>query len=171
MPAIRNEEMLMECTVCTAREMATLHVSDRDVLQIHGQLSRHCKHCRQDTLWEIASHVQSEHFGPKQPSSIERGAIPGQTVLQNKERRKQRRCKMTLTGCIRHGGSVDVVAVRDASPKGVRFQSSKLYVLNTWVEAAVPYLEGSQNIFMSGRIVWHQRTSAGPQVYGLRYDR
>ncbi len=169
MPAVRTQKMLMECTACTARETATLHELDSDTLQTTGRLLRHCKHCLQDTPWQIASHSRS---GPSAsaPAPTPWRAVPRQPEPEKKERRRQRRCKAGMTGCIRHGGDDEVVKVLEASRDGVRFLSAKRYILNTWVELAVPYLPGSSNIFVSGRIVWHGRTPEGPQVYGLKYD-
>jgi hypothetical protein len=95
--------------------------------------------------------------------------IPCATNPQNSERRKQRRCKMKMMGCIRDGDSEDVITVLDASRKGIRFQSPKQYP-NTWVQVAVPYTRGTSNIFMSGRIVWRKRITATLQEYGLLYD-
>lgn len=172
MATMRSQKMLMECTVCMAREMVALHELDRDALRANDSLSRHCKHCLQDTLWQIASHTRNVDSGSTHNApTTGYGAIPCETNSQQRDRRKQRRAKMKMTACIRARGSEDVVTVLDASRHGIRFQSSKQYALNTWVQVAVPYMGGTSNIFMSSRIVWRKSITAGLQEYGLRYDQ
>ena len=171
MTTLRSQEMMMECSVCTAREMIALPESYRDTLRAKNGLSRHCKSCLQNTLWQIASHTISTASGLTHSSpSIGRGAMPRETNSQKKESRKQRRCKIRMTACIRHAGSEEVETVLDASRYGIRFQSSNHYSC-TWVQVAVPYTGGSSDIFVSGRIVWRKRLTARLQDYGLRYDQ
>jgi hypothetical protein len=103
-------------------------------------------------------------------ASHTRGGYAAITNYPMTERRKTRRCKVEMTGCIRDGDSEDVITVLDASRNGIRFQSSKQYP-STWVQVAVPYMAGSSNIFMPGRIVWRKRITESLQEYGLQYDQ
>ena len=168
MTTLQSQGTLMECTVCATRETIVLRELDRHASRATEALTRHCKYCLRDTLWQIVSHTRGVDSGLTHGAPGHE-AIPGEAKSQGGERRKQRRCKMKMTGCIRDGDFEDVVTVLDASRTGIRFQSSRQYP-KIWVQVAVPYTRGISNIFMSGRIVWRKSITPTLQEYGLRYD-
>ena len=91
--------------------------------------------------------------------------------MANEESRRQRRLKVALKACVRLGGREDVVQVLDTSRGGIRFRSALVYVEPVFVDVAMPYTEGSENFFVSGRIVWRKTVQPGEFEYGLKYAK
>src|SRR5574340_280347 len=87
------------------------------------------------------------------------------TAMANQDSRRQRRLKVALKACVRLGGREDVVQVLDTSRGGIRFRSALVYVEPIFVEVAMPYTEGSENFFVSGRIVWRHTAQPGEFEY------
>src|SRR5208282_2442739 len=63
------------------------------------------------------------------------------------------RLKTRLTACIRQQGSDDELAVCEAiSANGVTFRSRRRYLESARVAIAVPYADGTANIFLAARV-------------------
>lgn len=65
----------------------------------------------------------------------------------------------------------DIVEVMNISRGGMCFRSSRTYREDSWIQVAVPYTEGAENIFVAGRIVRSRRINNALTEYGVEYVR
>jgi len=149
---------VMRCESCRTQENVVLDEIQRSVLEINRRLCRACDVCATATLW-------SEFDQPVAAAEIDAAEASGA------DRRKQFRVKMKTAACIcLPGGQADVTQALDVSRGGVGFRSSHEYLEDTWVRVAVPYIPGSANIFVSGRIAWRHPAPDGTCEYGVQYS-
>ena len=149
---------VMRCETCRTKENVALDEIQRSVLEINHRLCRACDVCATATLW-------SELDQPIAAADIDGPEASGA------DRRKQFRVKMKTAACIcLPGGQTDITQALDVSRGGVGFRSSHEYLEDTWVRVAVPYIPGSANIFVSGRIAWRRPGSDGMCEYGVQYS-
>jgi len=149
---------LMSCENCHARESVVLDEIQRSVLEINHRLYRTCGVCATATLW-------NELEQPFSAGEIDKPEASGA------ERRKQFRVKMKTAACIcLPGGQTDVTKALDVSRGGLAFRSGHEYIEDTWVRVAVPYIPGSANIFVAGRIAWKRPATNGTWEYGVQYS-
>jgi hypothetical protein len=149
---------IMRCESCQAKENVTVDEIQRSVLAINHRLCRTCGVCATATFW-------NELDQPISAADIDKPEASGA------DRRKQFRVKMKTAACIcLPGGQADVTQALDLSRGGVGFRSSHEYLEDTWVRVAVPYIPGSANIFVAGRIAWRHPAANGMCEYGVQYS-
>jgi hypothetical protein len=160
--------ILLECRRCTSREVVGMIDIELEVFKTNGHIVRNCKTCFEQTDWlmvpdDLTADASPQRLGsPRKPSSNNSRAV---------NRRKHKRVEMELTACIRGSGHAEeLVNTADISKGGMRFLSKTDYSISSWVEVAVPYVDGSANIYMAARIVRVQESKkAGFREYGIEY--
>lgn len=143
----------LECVRCQERETVEQSDLESDVYLVNEGIVRFCKRCGSSTFWKrpsepaaAADDVAVEAILPPEPA-----ATP---AARQENRRKHVRTRVSFNACIRSFVfGDDIVTCEDMSRGGLRFKSRKLYIPNAQIEVAAPYSLGSQNIFVSARIV------------------
>lgn len=145
--------LLMECQVCTSRDVVYLNEIEIQVFQANQSLSRPCGSCAQTTLWKgVASGASAQPAPPSTPDSPapEPALVPQPSTVG---RRRNTRVNTKLMACIRQAGFGDeVVMTENVSRGGLCFRSSKGYLTGTPIEVSVPYSPAGANIFTPARI-------------------
>ncbi len=123
-------------------------------------MARACSRCGRLTYWKSLS------------GNLEIEAPASSPLSWDSNRRKHNRIKMKVSAGIRQTlpAGDDAVKVIDVSRGGVRFLSTRTYLMNTLVQAAVPYTAAAENLFIPARIVG-RRTEQPIREYGLAYIR
>jgi hypothetical protein len=158
----------MECTGC--HSVCTLSLSDID-LEIFGatrELIRSCRKCRSSGIWkETTLEVRAHQLG------VAAGRKPNPKSIASpiEERRKNRRTAMKTAGCIRFSGVEVIVDCEDVSKGGFRFKSTKEYPEGTRIEAAVPYIKFSNNVFSLASIMYCHKIPDGQFRHGVTYTK
>jgi len=162
----------LECGGCEGRELATLSMLERDVFQANRSLTRPCKWCEGDTVWQLASH---EAAGDKR-SSVEPPKMtrvqPVAEPAKGRNARKHSRVQMKMTACVHEPGygTEEIVQVENVSRGGLSFLSPNGYGLNSLIEVAAPYMKGGDNVFSFARV---KRIELLPdknlKLYGVSY--
>jgi len=156
----------LECSGCGS--VCTLSLSDID-LEIFGatrELIRSCKNCNTSGIWKETSLAVRARKPRNLPG---RDQDSGSIVSPMEERRKNKRASMKTSGCIRFSGLEDVVDCEDISKGGFRFASRKKYPEGTRVEAAVPYIKFSTNLFSMASIIYCHKMPDGQFRHGVTY--
>jgi hypothetical protein len=155
----------LECVGCQEREIVEQSDLESDVYLVNEGIVRFCKHCGSSTFWKrpsqpaaAADDAPVEAMLSPEPAASPGPApnpVPALTPAAHQEnRRKHVRTRVSFQACIRSFAfSDDIVICEDISRGGLRFKSRKLYTPNAQIEVAAPYSPGSQNIFVSARIV------------------
>ena len=156
--------VLLECRVCSKRELTYLNEVEMLVFYANRSITRPCGKCAASTSW-----VRGEHdawVGPPPERVAEKEKIDGRSI-----KRKHTRLKLRMDVCVRtleYGD--DVARLDDISRGGFGFRSRKRYVKNQRVEAATNYRKGSPNIFVPARITSVGRPGNDEFVrYGVAY--
>ena len=150
--------LVMFCENCRCQETVVLDEIQSSVLEMNRRLCRSCSNCATATFWSELKEPTT-CLEPKSEGSID-------------ERRQQHRVKMKTAACIcRPGEPADVAQVLDISRGGLGFKSMQEYMEDTWVRVAVPYIPGSANIFVAGRIAWKRPSANGMHEYGVEYAK
>lgn len=161
--------MLLECCYCGSREVVYVNELELTGFESNRCIARHCKSCGVPSVW-----AQAPHEDPKKA----RARGNGQAIRVEKhpdgtrgERRKVVRLKARLTACVRQAGSDDELAVcEEISSFGLSFRSRKRYTPQTRIDIAVPYTQGSANIFVAARVVHSEEIpTAGLFRNGIEY--
>lgn len=161
--------MLLECSYCRNREVVHLSEMELKGFETNRGIARHCKACGVPTIWIQAHHehlkkdsIQGNGTEPRTDASGESGSA---------ERRHSARTKAHLTVCIRPADSDDELAVsEEISLGGMSFRSRRRFSPGTRVDVAVPYTEGSANIFVPARIIHSEEIpNAGLFRHGIEY--
>jgi hypothetical protein len=149
---------LLYCESCKIEDDVTLDEIQCSVLEINHRIGRNCSNCATATFWnEVEKPVAGAAVRP---------------AATGEERRKQHRVKMKTSACVcRPGEHADVTQVLDISRGGLGFKSTQEYMLDTWVRVAVPYIPGSANIFVAGRVAWKRAGANGMCEYGVEYSK
>ncbi len=152
--------VLLYCSACPHHELVRVNTFEMAAFEESGGMPRACSRCGRLTRWKAVS----GNLGIEVPA--------GPNVPWAENRRKQNRVKMKVSANLRQAPPAgdDAVKVVDVSRGGVRFLSSRIYVLNAIVQAAVPYTAAAENLFIPARIVW-RRTEHAIREYGLAYIR
>jgi hypothetical protein len=161
-----GEHTLLECSGCQSVQAASLTGIEMEIFESKGALTRHCETCKTSTIWKRTARSvpdEQEAITPRKSPGPEMAAPTG------KERRRERRTAMKPAACIRWSGREEVVVCEDMSRGGFRFKGRKQYPEGTRIEAAVPYVPSNVNIFVSARIVYHQKLSDGSYRHGVTY--
>ena len=164
--------MLLECLVCHTRQVTSLNELELAVVQRTERLSRSCPKCRDETLWQQVSYDDLSESATvattlEQLSSGQIESAPAST--KQPCRRKHRRVKTALKGCILSFGQETLIEVKDMSRSGIRFCCHRNFADGLLVRIAVPHTAGAANIFVSGRIRWSRVLAADMTECGLEY--
>jgi len=152
--------VLLKCTACNNCEETALNEVDLSVFQISHRLTRKCKTCSRNTVWEQVA----DKVGPEGARNLSHDAG------HKPDKRKHRRVKMKTVACVGPPGPrEDIVEVENISRGGICFCSSRTYREDTWVQIAAPYTPGAANIFVAGRIVRSRKKSDALTEYGVEY--
>ena len=154
--------VLLKCSECQTCEEAALNEVELPVFQVTHRLTRKCQRCGDNTVWETVADATSPAGGPETPG------VPSKPS----DKRKHPRISMRTLGCVGPAGpNADVVDVINVSRGGVCFRSSRTYLLDSWIQIAVPYTPGAANIFVAGRIAHSRRVDNTSKEYGVAYVR
>jgi len=161
--------VVIECGVCTRREIVPLNEMELEVFEANDRISRSCESCHQWTFWTLANGERTA----TSPSPSD-GILPpagGETPpVAYARRRRYPRLRVNLKGGIVLDGEPEtVVAVLDMSRGGLRFRTHQAYSVEQWVQVAAPYTLAAGNIFQPGRIVWRREHEVPMFEYGLKY--
>jgi len=161
--------VLLECSVCKAREVVHLNELETDVFEGNHNLPRSCSQCDAWTTW-----LQTPNEVPAEDSDARFKTPPESSVAgvdHAPKKRKHVRVPVKMKGYIRHAGFEDeIVKVNDVSRGGFSFVSSKEYIEGSKIEVAVPYSGGKANIFVAARINRVQDLAGkGLTIYGAHY--
>jgi hypothetical protein len=152
--------VLLHCSSCPHHELVRVNTFEMAAFEDSGGMPRTCSRCGRLTHWKaVSGNLQIE--------------VPvGPSARWTENRRKQNRVKMKVSASLRQPPPTgdDAVKVVDVSRGGVRFLSSRIYLVNTIVQAAVPYTASAENLFIPARIIW-RRTEHAIREYGLAYIR
>lgn len=154
-PLAESEEavarMLLECSYCRGREVIYLNELELKGFELSRGIARHCKACGVPSVWTQAPHEDLKTSAPR--GNGERAIHNPAADAKRAEGKESTRIKTMLTACIRESGADDELAVcEEISATGARFRSRKLYAPETRIEIAVPYTQGTANIFVSARV-------------------
>jgi len=165
-------KVLLECPGCQTRQMVRLNEFELAVFEAKERLSRSCPKCRDFTLWRQTLYDASPDapvttLPPERLPSAQSDSVPCPTKPPN--RRKHRRVKIGLKGCILFYGQDTPIEVTDTSRSGIRFSCRRSFTNGLLVRVAVPYTPGAANIYVSGRICWSRVLPSGLSEYGLEF--
>jgi hypothetical protein len=148
--------MLMECCYCGSREVIYLNELELAGFESNRCIARHCKACGVPSIWAQAPHENLKKAkGQGNGHTLQVRANPEAT---SGERRRIVRLKAHLTACVRQAGADDELAVcEEISSFGLSFRSRKRYEPPTSIEIAIPYAQGSANIFVAARVVHSEK--------------
>ena len=174
-PPIDDDEapsLTLECPGCSRTEEVHLDVVEGMVYDANQAITKWCEQCRRNTARRPAQLVSDAEFLTDRVGLAEEIQQLKPKPRGTNERRHPRIKMRNARACIaRPGEKGDVVDVQDLSRGGVRFSSHVNYQAGTWVRIAVPFIEGTGNIFVEGRIVRvHARPSAGcPGEFAIQF--
>ncbi len=151
--------ILLYCSSCSHHEVVRVNTLEMVGSESSRDIARACPRCGQLTRWKSVS----GDIAPETPSL---------DCLVPENRRRSNRLRMKVRASLRQSPPTaeDAVKVIDVSRGGVRFLSTRIYVVNTVVQAAVPYTAGAENLFIPARIAWRKAEHA-IREYGLAYIR
>ena len=172
---------IVECSSCKSKERVEHSEVEADVFTINEGVIRYCKRCGSSTMWRLPSGNDAEAGDDVQeteplpapslvaapieqpegsPTSVALEPVtpsPATAPAPQENRRKHVRTKVSCKACVQSDNrSSDIVTCEDMSRGGLRFKSRKRYTENERIEVAVPYVAGSQNIFVPARVVFVQ---------------
>ena len=151
----------MACRLC-------LSAIEWEIFESSGQVTHLCQKCNTSTVWrERNPHADTK----KAEQPREQAQNPPLVVSPMEERRKARRTPMKKAACIRYSGTEVVVACEDISKEGFRFTGPKEYPQGTRIEAAVPYIKSSTNIFCPAGIIYCHKMPDGQFRHGVTYAK
>ena len=166
-PKSRNPTII-ECSRCHVVKSVPLTEIEMMILESKRAVTRRCECTNSSTIWKLTTRDVSV-----EPRRISLREMPGpeSALPLAQERRKDKRTAVNSAACIRHGGQEKVAVCEDMSRGGFRFKSREKYAIGTRIEAAVPYVHATINIFVPGQIVYHQELSATSHRHGVRYSK
>jgi len=162
----------LECGGCAGRELASLSMIECDVFQANRSLTRHCKWCEADTVWQLAAHeATGDKRSSAQPPKMT-PVTPAAEPSKGRASRKHNRVQMKMTACVHEPGygTEEIVQVENVSRGGLSFLSARAYGLNSLIEVAAPYMKDGENVFSLARV---KRVEVMPdnklKLYGVSY--
>ena len=161
LPQASLNSIVLECSRCHVVKLLSLTEIEMEVFQSKRALTRRCECGVSCTIWKETTREVS--VGKEETSSQPPAEIP-----EREERRYKRTAIKTLV-CIRCSGREELAECEDMSRGGFRFRSRKRYPAGTRIEAAVPFVPGSTNIFVPGEIAYHLELSELSHRHGVAY--
>jgi hypothetical protein len=150
---------LLRCQRCGTTELAYLNETEAIIFQFREYVPRPCETCHDLCLWEQMVWQREWPLMMHKDPEAQRHA------------RRGNRFDVPFTACIRSRKfGQEVVPTRNISRGGINFKSVRGYETGDRVEVAVPYAHNSGNIFVPGRIAYHQPGQAQRlHQYGVAY--
>ena len=172
-PEVQSRKpMVMECSRCHNVDAALLSEIELKIFEIKQALVRHCERCNSSTTWKQTDrNVPEQKVTERKVNDLRREIPvieepPSSAVLG---RRKEKRAAMKVAACIRDNRREEVVECEDVSRGGFRFKSREMYPTGMPIEAAVPFVKNSVNIFVAARIAYQQGLTEGFYRHGVAY--
>ncbi|MGE0407331.1 MAG: PilZ domain-containing protein [Candidatus Korobacteraceae bacterium] len=157
--------VLLECLACHRKIDFGLDVIDLAVFEAKERIRRSCSNCHDHTFW---GPVHSSGATLEIPSETLPALPPSPSKLL--DRRRNRRLHIQKAACIRqHFQTEEIANTLDVSHTGLRFRSRRSYQPDSWVEVAMPYIQGGANIFVPARIAW-MKSESDLNEYGVEYQ-
>ena len=165
-PAAPATEILLECKSCHTVTGHFLSEIEMEVFTARGDLTFPCEVCRSSTVWKraIGKAIQKPQRIPPQPAPKPRTPAP-----PAEDRRIHRRTAMRASACVRTPAGQEIVTCEDISRGGFRFISQNEYPEGIVIEAAVPFIPSSTNIFSPVCIVFCSKMPDGRYRQGVAY--
>jgi len=167
-----RKPIVMECSRCHSVDAALLSEIELKIFEMKQALMRHCESCNSSTTWKRTNRtVTVQRVTERKVSDGRREISPIEepTSSASLGRRKEKRAAMKVAACIRDNRREEVVECEDVSRGGFRFKSREIYPAGMPIEAAVPFVKNSINIFVAARIAYHQGLSEGFYRHGVAY--
>ncbi|HKV26685.1 MAG TPA: PilZ domain-containing protein [Candidatus Acidoferrales bacterium] len=160
--------LLVECLHCGGQELAYLNSRELKEFELNRLFARNCRICASPTIWKQP--LESlHHNAPSDSHREDRGADGAVTSADRETTRYDTR----LTACVRERvGTEEIAVCENVSRQGIAFRSRRKYAEGTQVEVAVPYTQGTANVFIPATVV-HVRAlpTAGLYRHGVKYLR
>lgn len=159
--------LLVECSHCGGRELAYLNSRELKEFESNRLFARNCRTCESPTIWKQP--LESLRHNPTVASHREG---PGVDAASSPER-ETTRYDTRLMACVRERvGTEEMAVCENVSRQGIAFRSRRKYEEGAHVEVAVPYTQGTANVFIPA-VVMHVRAlpTAGLYRHGVKYLR
>lgn len=172
-PGVQAEKtLIMECSRCHAVDSVVLSESDMKIYESKQALVRYCVCSNSSTSWKQTDRNVTGRRAKEDGVRDQRRrvlSLKEPAMGPQQERRRAKRTAMRTGACIRSLGREVVVECEDVSRSGFRFKSRKAYPAGAQIEAAVPYMKSSANIFVTAQIVYQMRVPGGFYRHGAAY--
>ncbi|HEV2315882.1 MAG TPA: PilZ domain-containing protein [Candidatus Acidoferrales bacterium] len=159
--------LLVECSHCGGRELAYLNSRELKEFESNRLFARNCRTCESPTIWK----QPLESVRHNATADSHRGAT-GIDAASSPER-ETTRYDTRLMACVRERiGTEEMAVCENVSRQGIAFRSRRKYEEGAQVEVAVPYTQGTANVFIPAVVV-HVRAlpTAGLYRHGVKYLR
>ncbi|HEV2183533.1 MAG TPA: PilZ domain-containing protein [Candidatus Acidoferrales bacterium] len=159
--------LLVECSHCGGRELAYLNSRELKEFESNRLFARNCRTCESPTIWKQPLESLRHNATP----DSHRGAT-GVDAASSPER-ETTRYDTRLMACVRERvGTEEMAVCENVSRQGVAFRSRRKYEEGAQIEVAVPYTQGTANVFIPAVVV-HVRAlpTAGLYRHGVKYLR
>lgn len=159
--------LLVECSHCGGRELAYLNSRELKEFESNRLFARNCRTCESPTIWKQP--LESLRHNATTASHREGPAVDAASSPERETTRYDTR----LMACVRERvGAEEMAVCENVSRQGIAFRSRRKYEEGTHVEVAVPYTQGTANVFIPA-VVMHVRAlpTAGLYRHGVRYLR
>lgn len=159
--------LLVECSHCGGRELAYLNSRELKEFESNRLFARNCRTCESPTIWKQPLESLRHNATP----DSHRGAT-GVDAASSPER-ETTRYDTRLMACVRERvGTEEMAVCENVSRQGIAFRSRRKYDEGAQVEVAVPYTQGTANVFIPAVVV-HVRPlpTAGLYRHGVKYLR
>lgn len=160
--------LLVECSHCNSRELAYLNSRELKEFESNRLFARSCRTCESPTIWKQP--LESLRHNAMGDSRRE-GA--GVDAAVSSSERETTRYDTRLMACVRQRvGAEEMAVCENVSRQGIAFRSRRKYDEGAQIEVAVPYTQGTANVFIPAVVV-HVRSlpTAGLYRHGVKYLR
>ncbi len=159
--------LLVECSHCGGRELAYLNSRELKEFESNRLFARNCRTCESPTIWKQPLESLRHNATPdlhRSSTGIDAASSP---------ERETTRYDTRLMACVRERvGTEEMAVCENVSRQGIAFRSRRKYDEGAQVEVAVPYTQGTANVFIPAVVV-HVRPlpTAGLYRHGVKYLR
>jgi hypothetical protein len=167
-----KQPIILECGSCHRVDAVSLSDIETEILESKQSVARHCECSNTSTVWKRTDRRVTERRAVEREADDRRKKTSAAQEAASRapsERRRQKRTAMKISACIRCYGGEEVVECEDVSRGGFRFKSQTEYPDGTPIMAAVLYTKSSGDMFVAGRIVFHQKLDGGFHRHGVAY--
>ncbi|HEV2223040.1 MAG TPA: PilZ domain-containing protein [Candidatus Acidoferrales bacterium] len=159
--------LLVECSHCGGRELAYLNSRELKEFESNRLFARNCRTCESPTIWKQP--LESVRHNATADSHRSSTGIDAASSPERETTRYDTRLMACVRGRI---GTEEMAVCENVSRQGIAFRSRRKYEEGAQVEVAVPYTQGTANVFIPAVVV-HVRAlpTAGLYRHGVRYLR